>query len=810
MSIRINGPYTYENNTTLATKTLNGNAEVSSGSYESPLSWKRNPAWLPMTAPLESEQKFVGLHAVWPDSNFLGISASGNYTVDWGDGTAPQNVNSGVVAFKTYDYTNASLAGTDRPVTFQDSTNTVTRTAHGYVNGDTVKFYNIVTTTGISEETPYYVIDASTDTFKVSTEPSGTEVNLVNDGSGTLLPYKQVIVQVYPQAGQNLTQLNLHQKHSQTNLQLYTSGFLDIAVSGENLTDIRIGTPSANASSTMSFNMLEQANIVRSDCRQLGFLFYNCGSLRNIVNLNTSTSPSVVMSVTFTDATDTITATNHGFRNGDSVLFTSITSTQNITTNNRYFVVSATQDTFKIANTYGGLAASFTTDGTGVAVRGTDMIGMFTNCYSLTSVPLFNTSSVTNMANMFSNCNSLTTVPLFDTSVVRNMSLMFTNCFALQSVPLFNTELVITMQSMFSSCYALESVPLFNTSEVRTMSFMFQNCYALITVPLFNTASVTTMASMFSSCYALESVPLFNTASVTNMSSMFSSCYSLITVPLFNTAAVTTMASMFATCYVLQSVPLFNTAIVTDMSAMFINCRCLITVPLFNTASVTTMATMFQNCYALITVPLFDTALVTNMASMFLNCYALQSVPLFNTASVTTMASMFSGCRFLVSVPLFNTASVANMSGMFTNCYSLTSVPLFNTAAVTNMSSMFSSCYALASVPLFNTAAVTTMNGMFNGCSNLTTVPALVTTAVTSSTNFTNMFFSCPSLSSIKAKNFRFTFTVGNCKLSSTALNEIYTNLPTVTGQTITVSGNYGTTGDTPSIATAKGWTVSG
>jgi len=46
--------------------------------------------------------------------------------------------------------------------------------------------------------------------------------------------------------------------------------------------------------------------------------------------------------------------------------------------------------------------------------------------------------------------------------------------------------------------------------------------------------------------------------------------------------------------------------------------------------------------------------------------------------------------------------------------------------------------------------------------------------------------------------------------LSSAALNEIYTNLATVTGQTITVSGNYGTTGDDPTIATAKGWTVSG
>jgi hypothetical protein len=42
------------------------------------------------------------------------------------------------------------------------------------------------------------------------------------------------------------------------------------------------------------------------------------------------------------------------------------------------------------------------------------------------------------------------------------------------------------------------------------------------------------------------------------------------------------------------------------------------------------------------------------------------------------------------------------------------------------------------------------------------------------------------------------------------ALNEIFTGLPVVTGQTITVSNNFGTgeAGYNPSIATAKGWTV--
>ena len=62
----------------------------------------------------------------------------------------------------------------------------------------------------------------------------------------------------------------------------------------------------------------------------------------------------------------------------------------------------------------------------------------------------------------------------------------------------------------------------------------------------------------------------------------------------------------------------------------------------------------------------------------------------------------------------------------------------------------------------------------------------------------------------MQAAPFRVSFSVAACKLSATALNEIYTNLPSIAGQTITVSSNYGTATDNPAIATAKGWAVTG
>ena len=548
--------------------------------------WVRNRHWLALPEMLETDQAFYGLVAVFPDSSFLALTAAGAYTIDWGDGVV-ENIATGIQGNHLYDYAATNLVGTEKPVSFISATSTVSRTAHGYANDELVKFYNIQTTTGISENVEYYVVGATADTFQVALTVSGAPISLTSDGSAALLPYRQAVVAVTPQAGQQLTALNLNVKHTQTNLQVYETGWLDII----------------------------------------------CGS------------------------------------------------------------------------------PDFSTTGL--------VIGQ-----------------------------------IVTTEIVRKRML--------ERVRIKNCGSSNTFSYRFSNLTELRSIEILNCAAVINTSFMFQNCYSLQTVPLFNTAAVTTMSSMFASCYSLQTVPLFNTASVIDMSNMFASCYSLQTVPLFNTASVVNTSGMFQTCYSLQTVPLFNTAAVTTMS------------------------------------------------SMFQTCYSLQTVPLFNTAKVTTMSNMFNACYILQTVPLFNTAAVTIMSSMFINCYNLQTVPLFNTAKVTTMSNMFNSCYSLQTVPLFNTAAVTNMSSMFNTCDILQTVPALVTTAVTSSSGFSSMFSTCTNLSRIKAKNFRFTFSVASCKLSASALNEIYTNLPTVTAQTITVTGNWGTATDDPTIATAKGWTVTG
>ena len=109
----------------------------------------------------------------------------------------------------------------------------------------------------------------------------------------------------------------------------------------------------------------------------------------------------------------------------------------------------------------------------------TDMGYMFSDCKSLQTVPLFNTSNVTTMDYMFYFCKSLKTVPLFDTSNVTTMGYMFRDCRSLQTVPQFVTSKCNNMSDMFGYCEKLKTVPKFDTSKVNDMNWMFSGCSSL-------------------------------------------------------------------------------------------------------------------------------------------------------------------------------------------------------------------------------------------------------------------------------------------------------------------------------------------
>ncbi len=454
----------HKDSPTFAGKVQTSNITSGVDMYYYDSGWTRPTGWLTFTAPTTSEEKFIGLHRVYEENaNFVALSAAGNYTVNWGDGTGNQNISSGVTAQTNILWANVG-ADTDAGIadavacTFTDTGDTVGLTGHNYKNGEKVAFNTIVSTTGISIRTTYWVVNAATDTFQVASSQGGSALPLTTNGSGTVYrpKFRQAIVTVVPQGGQQLTTLNLHVKNNQSGLQTYDSGFIDIAISGQYLTDLRLGaqTPES-ATQVIRFASLEKFNLVRSNLKQCERLLHQCYALQEITDIATSTDASSSASVTFQDTGDTVTHTAHGRINGESVIFSSITSTTGITTYTRYFIVNRTTDTYQVSTAYGGSAAPLTTNGSGTAVYGTNFTSMFNSCYSLQTIPLLNTAAGTIFSSMFSSCSSLQTVPFFDLSSATSFGAMFSGCSSLSEIPPFSTTRIDGASVVFNGCAAL-------------------------------------------------------------------------------------------------------------------------------------------------------------------------------------------------------------------------------------------------------------------------------------------------------------------------------------------------------------------
>lgn len=470
---------------------------------------------------------------------------------------------------------------------------------------------------------------------------------------------------------------------------------------------------------------------------------------------------SSAVAVTFTDTGDTVNRTAHGYQNGQQLVFAAIVTTTGIVVDTTYYVVNKAADTFQVASTRGGSAIALTSDGSGTVF-----------------IPQYKVAVLTITPQASNNITS------FDLNKKHSQSGLQTYLNPWLSLSVNSSYLTAMVIAAESTSRAKQSLTEFYLGENAITDFngMFANCLALAHLPLLNTASGTNFNAMFSNCSVLKSIPYMDTSSGTNFNAMFNACFALTAIPLLDTSSGTNFGAMFSNCYTLQSVPLLDTSSGTD----------------FNN--------MFNYATALTTVPLFDTSLATTFLSMFTGCTGLTTVPLFNTPLVATFQGIFNNCNALEFVPAFNTASCINFSAMFQNCKALTTIPMLNTAAGTAFNAMFNGCSALKSVPLLNTSGGTNFTTMFAGCYSLQTIPAL--NMANQSGVFSSTFSNCNSLSKVEAVGIKQTCTFLSAKMSATELNNLFTNLDTVTAKTITVTSNYGAATCNTSIATSKGWTV--
>ncbi len=128
-------------------------------------------------------------------------------------------------------------------------------------------------------------------------------------------------------------------------------------------------------------------------------------------------------------------------------------------------------------------------------------------CYSLNDVSALNGIVASNStANMFNGCQHLETVPLFDTSNVTNMSSMFNYCRRLKNIPLFDTSNVTNMSGAFKYVGGFDGAvvsifPSLDLSKVTQLNYCFMNSY-ITEIPSLDTSNVTTFLQTFQSCTA--------------------------------------------------------------------------------------------------------------------------------------------------------------------------------------------------------------------------------------------------------------------------------------------------------------------
>ena len=112
--------------------------------------WTRPSGWLDYDEPGADEEKLIGIAAVLEDaagvSNIYSLrcTVTGGYTVDWGDGSAPENVASNVVAEHTYDWDDLDVSSeyTQNGLTVRQALVTVTpQGANGFSYFDLIYPY---------------------------------------------------------------------------------------------------------------------------------------------------------------------------------------------------------------------------------------------------------------------------------------------------------------------------------------------------------------------------------------------------------------------------------------------------------------------------------------------------------------------------------------------------------------------------------------------------------------------------------------------------------------------------------------------
>jgi surface protein len=363
--------------------------------------WVRPSDWLPMPTNItESDQIFIGLHAVIEDNDnyvaFLFTTSTGQYQVDWGDGSTPTLHDSNTIAQYEYDFATVSNS-TLTSRAYKQAIITVTPVSGNLL---TCNFQQRFVTTPAQNQA-------------YSTGFLDCILSMPNASTGASILFGGTTV-----------------RHR------YVERF-DVKTIGNCTSMSAMFNGCSSIQKVPLFNTQSVTNMAN--------MFFNCSSLQQVPLFNTSSVTSIsamfqncssLQQVPLFD-TQNVISMSVMFNACSSLQQVPLFNTQNVTTMLSMFNACSSLQQVPLFNTS----------------NVTNMGSMFNNCSSLQQVPLFNTQSVTNMASMFFNCSSLNSIPALSTqSITTTSGTDFGVNFATGSNSLNRCQMVFARTVSFANC----------------------------------------------------------------------------------------------------------------------------------------------------------------------------------------------------------------------------------------------------------------------------------------------------------------------------------------------------------------------
>lgn len=451
--------------------------------YTPPSQWVKLPGF---TA---GEQKFAGVFAIYNDTNFVALLAqtsTGNYLVDWGDGTTG-SFASNVQANKKYEP--SVYAGLTSEVFRDYKTLVITVTP---ITGNLTRFFLNRTFS------PQTNLNGNHSRGWLNCKIQGSSILEVNWGGFPSNKLEQID---FPGTNQ-ITGMNSHfgdLRALRRIVQYYTgrSTRFDLCFNNTSaLTTIPQFDLSSVSSAFGTTQMFYGANGLRyvpwmdtSKVTNMSQMFYLCVNLRTIPPFDTT----------------------------------------NVTNMSGMFINCFVLKSIPKLNTS----------------KVTTFAQTFQGCLSLKTVPSFDYSSCTTTALMFYD-SELNEFPPANFPVCTNFDRTFYRIEALTKVGKLDCSAGITFSEMFIACQSLCSVDLTSTANGQAFNYMFDQCNSLKTIRGLSLGNGKNFTNMFSNNAALDSLQNITLPSIvrsdlisTGLNSMFGANYSLSTVGTMDVSGLT-------------------------------------------------------------------------------------------------------------------------------------------------------------------------------------------------------------------------------------------------------------------------------